>query len=78
MLNRATKVLLVLIMLALWGIALRPFFNLYAVKAQSPANQGVEDNEELKSLCDEDQSDRTPPEGKSIEIKTRVVEMNKK
>ncbi len=67
MLNRATKVLLVLIMLALWGIALRPLFNLYAVEAQSPANQGVKDNEELKRLCDEDQSDRTPPEGKSID-----------
>ncbi len=70
MLNRATKVLLVLIMLALWGIALRPLFNLYPVQAQSPANQGVKDNEELKRLSDEDQSDRTPPEGKSIDWAT--------
>jgi len=65
--NRATKILLVLIMLALWGIALRPWITLHPVQAQSTAPQTFKDNEELKRLCDEDQSDRTPPTGKPID-----------
>ncbi|HAF12502.1 MAG TPA: hypothetical protein DCK93_18355 [Blastocatellia bacterium] len=68
MLNRFTKLLLVLIMLALWSIALRPLFTLPPVQAQSGAMQSPKDNQELKRLCDEDQSDRTPPKGKSIDL----------
>lgn len=34
--------------------------------AESPTTQNGKDNEELKQLCDEDQSDRNLPEGKSI------------
>jgi hypothetical protein len=30
--------------------------------------QSPKDNQELKRLCDEDQSDRTPPKGKSIDL----------
>jgi hypothetical protein len=67
MLNRSIKFLLVLIMLALWSIALRPLFNIHSVEAQSPSRQALKDNEELKRLCTEDQSDRTPPEGKPID-----------
>src|SRR6185295_14997986 len=65
--NRATKILLVLITLALWGIALRPLSTLHPVQAQSPASPTLEDNEEVKRLCEEDQSDRTPLAGKSID-----------
>ena len=69
MLDRFTKLLLVLITLALWSIALRPVFIVHPALAQSPAAataQTTRDNEELKRLCDEDQADRTLPEGKSI------------
>src|SRR6266852_5781507 len=68
MLNRFTKLLLVLIMSALWGIALRPLFILPPVQGQSGTMQSPKDNQELKRLCDEDQSDRTPPKGKSIDL----------
>jgi len=54
-------------MLAFWGTALRPLFTPDPVQAQSPVTKASEDNEELKRLCAEDQSDRTPPEGKSID-----------
>jgi hypothetical protein len=54
-------------MLALWGIALRPLLILNPAQAQSPATKLPEDNKELKRLCAEDQSDRTPPEGKPID-----------
>ncbi len=67
MLNRTTQLLLVLIMLALWAIALRPLFILQPTQAQSPSMQALKDNEELKRLCAEDQSDRTPPAGKPID-----------
>jgi hypothetical protein len=67
MLNRFTKLLLVLIMLGLWSAALRPLWTHYSAQAQSPATQTPKDNPELKRLCDEDQSDRTPPEGKPID-----------
>lgn len=68
MLNRFTKLLLVLIMLALWAIALRPVFTLPPAQAQAGTRQASTDNPELKRLCDEDQSDRTPPTGKSIDV----------
>lgn len=65
--NRSTKLLLVLIMLALWGIALRPLVILHPALAQSPVAKPPKDNGELKRLCDGDQSDRNPPQGKPID-----------
>jgi hypothetical protein len=67
MLNRSVKILLVLIMLAIWSIALRPLFTIHSVEAQSTSIQTLKDNEEIKRLCAEDQSDRTPPQGKPID-----------
>jgi hypothetical protein len=70
MLKPSTKILLLLIMLALWSIALRPLFTLRFVEAQSPSMQALKDNEELKRMCAADQADRTPPEGKAIDWAT--------
>jgi hypothetical protein len=67
MLNRFTKLLLVLTMSGLWSIALYILLTLPPVQVQSAAMQSPKDNQELKRLCDEDQSDRTPPAGKSID-----------
>jgi hypothetical protein len=66
--NRFTNLLLILIVLALWNIGLRPLFTLSLVQAEPDAMQSAEDNQELKRLCDADQSDRTPPKGKSIDM----------
>jgi hypothetical protein len=55
-------------MLAISGIALRPLLILLPVQAQSGALQSAKDNQELNRLCEEDQSDRTPPQGKSIDM----------
>lgn len=66
--NRFNRLLLALIALALWSIALRPLFSVSRVQAASTAIQGSKDNQELKRLCDEDQADRTPPKGKSIDL----------
>jgi hypothetical protein len=68
MLNRSINILLITIMLSLWTIALRPLFEVLSIKAQAHPAQNRKDNEELKRLCAEDQSDRTPPAGKSIDI----------
>jgi hypothetical protein len=68
MLNRFTKLSLVLTMLAISAIALRPLITLLTAQAQSSALQSPKDNQELKGLCDQDQSDRTPPKGKSIDL----------
>lgn len=68
MLNRFTKLSLILIMLALWVIALRHVLTLPPVQAQAGERQSTADNPELKRLCDEDQADRTPPTGKSIDV----------
>jgi hypothetical protein len=54
-------------MLTLWTIVLRPLFPIHSVEAQSPSTQTFKDNEELKRLWAEDQSDRTPPQGKPID-----------
>jgi hypothetical protein len=67
MFNRAIKILLVLITLALWSIALRPLLATYSVEAQSASMQALKDNDELKRLCAEDQADRTPPKGRPID-----------
>ena len=67
MLSRSIEILLVCNMLALWGIALCPMFTVHSEAAQSPSMQTLKHNEELKRLCAEDQSDRTPPKGKAID-----------
>jgi hypothetical protein len=66
MLNLA-KLSLVLITLPISGIALRPLLTLLTVPARLERLQSPKDNQELKGLCDQDQSDRTPPNGKSID-----------
>lgn len=67
MLNRLTKLSLVLTLSGLW-IALYPLLTLPPAQGQSGAMQASKDNQEVKRLCDEDQSDRTPPQGKSIDV----------
>jgi hypothetical protein len=68
MLNRYVKLSLILIMLAISGIGLRSLRSLLPVEAQGATMQSTKDNQELKRLCDEDQFDRTPPPGKSIDV----------
>jgi len=58
--NRAVKVSLVVVMWPLLAISICPVLILRSVLAQASANQSLKDNEELKRLHDEDQSDRTP------------------
>jgi hypothetical protein len=65
--NRSSKMVLVLMTLILGCLALRPMFTFNSVEAQTPATQSLKDNKELERLCAEDQSDRTPPAGKSID-----------
>ena len=52
--------LLVVVILSLVGVSIYPLLIFHAVRAQTSANQSLKDNEELKRLHDEDQSDRTP------------------
>lgn len=66
MLNSFTKLSLVLIMSGFWSIALHRLVTLPPAQGQSGAMQSPKDNQELKRLCDEDQSDRTPPKGKPM------------
>ncbi|HKR61835.1 MAG TPA: hypothetical protein VJS64_19265 [Pyrinomonadaceae bacterium] len=66
MLSRSVNVLILIFALTLWAIALRPITVVELVQPQSHAAQ-AKDNEEVKRLCDEDQADRTPPEGKPID-----------
>ena len=65
--NHTIKALLVLIMLALWVIALRSVFTLRPVQAQAPATPIFKDNKELARLYREDQADRTPPNSKDVD-----------
>jgi hypothetical protein len=58
--NRAVKVSLVFAMLSLVSISVCLMLISRSVRAQASANQSLKDNEELKRLHDEDQSDRTP------------------
>lgn len=67
MLNGGTKILIVLIVLMLGDITLRKLLRSPHAQAQSSATQSLRDNEEVKRLCDEDQADRTSPEGKPID-----------
>jgi len=52
--------LLVVVILSLVGVSIYPLLIFHAVRAQTSANQSLKDNEELKRLHDEDQSDRAP------------------
>jgi hypothetical protein len=65
--NRAVTVALVVVMISLVGIGVCPLLISRSVRAQGSANQSLKDNEELKLLHDEDQSDRTPPDAKDID-----------
>jgi hypothetical protein len=65
--NRTIKALLVVVLLTLSGVTLRPVLSLRSVWVQGSAKQTLKDSEELKRLHDEDQSDRTPPDGKDID-----------
>jgi hypothetical protein len=67
MLNRLAKLSLILIVILISGIAFRPSLTRLTVQARSDRLQSPKDNPELKGLCVQDQSDRTPPEGKSID-----------
>ena len=67
--RRTLKVLLVLNLLALSAILARPFVVAPFAAAQSSAKVQDKDNQELVRLMDEDQADRLPPAGKSIDWK---------
>lgn len=53
--------------MGLWT-ALYPLLTLPPAQDQSDGMQVSKDNQELKRLCNEDQADRTPPQGKSIDL----------
>jgi hypothetical protein len=67
MLSRAIKISLALIISFFVCTVLRPLFAVHSVEARPSHVQSLKDNEELKRLRDEDQSDRTPPEGKPMD-----------
>ena len=67
--SRTVKVLLTLNLLALSTILARPFVVVPLTAARSSANVQDKDNQELVRLMDEDQADRLPPAGKSIDWK---------
>ena len=67
MVNRIVKFFFAVIVLAFASGLVRSFLTTDSVEAQSPRVQNFKDNDELKRLCAEDQSDRTPPPGKSID-----------
>ena len=58
--NHSVKASLVIVMLSLVGISIGVMLISRSVRAQASANQSLKDNEEVKRLHDEDQSDRTP------------------
>ena len=68
--NRTFKTLLILNLLALSVILAKPFILVRLADAQSSAKVQEKDNQELARLMDEDQADRMPPAGKSIDWKT--------
>lgn len=65
--DRTIKLLLVLNLMVLTANLLRPSLSLPSADAQS--SSAIKDNPELTRMMDEDQSDRTPPVGKSIDWK---------
>jgi len=68
--SQTVKVLLVLNLLVLSAVLARPFVLERFANAQSSAKVQDKDNQELTRLMDEDQADRMPPAGKSIDWKT--------
>lgn len=65
--NSTIRSLLAFIILTLsisWLWSLSPF---HSSQAQAPATQTLKDNAELARMHEEDQADRTPPAGKSID-----------
>ena len=67
MLNRLVKIASALIISTFACTVLRPIFTAHSVEAHPPLARSLKDNEELKRLCADDQSDRTPPAGKPID-----------
>ena len=67
--NQTVKVLLVLNLLVLLAILARSYVVERFAAAQSSASIQAKDNQELALLMDEDQVDRTPSVGKSIDWK---------
>jgi len=67
MTTKITNILLVLNLLFLGGILIRQSVPLQSFARQSSAQTATRDDEELLRLYQEDQSDRKPPAGKSIE-----------
>ena len=61
------KIVLTLLILVPWGIVLYPLLPLSLAQAQPAAAPAPKDDEELARLYREDQADREPPEGKSID-----------
>ena len=67
--GRFIALLLVLNLLFLTAVLVRPLFFQSSATAQAPLKSEPKDNQELTRLMDEDQADRTPPAGKSIDWK---------
>ena len=67
MTTKSAKILLVLNLLFLGGILIRQTVASQSFAMQSSAQSATRDNEELMRIEQEDQSDRTPPAGKSID-----------
>jgi hypothetical protein len=65
--TKTTNILLVLNLLVLGGILIRQSVVLQSFAKQSSDQSGTKDDEELIRLYQEDQSDRKPPAGKSID-----------
>lgn len=65
MFRKIRLIVCVMFLLVAWELGLRPFFN-NSINAQSTPPIAAKDNEELARLYTEDQSDREPKEGQSI------------
>ncbi|MDT4952083.1 MAG: hypothetical protein QOJ02_221 [Acidobacteriota bacterium] len=65
--NRFAKIIIILTVLMLGDFAFRRLLIFPHAQAQSLSAPSLKDNEEAKRLCDEDQADRTPPQGKEID-----------
>ena len=62
-------ILLFVIAIGLWHIALHLHLAPQATQAQATTQSNLKDNEELAQLYKEDQADRSPKDGKSIDWK---------
>jgi len=68
--NRSIRLILILNLVVLGAILLRTSITSDTAAAQTSAKSAPGDNPELLILFQEDQADRTPPDGKSIDWKT--------